>query len=83
MSLVPIVANVRWDSLLLQTASHAKVSHWYFKFVFGVWNDCYKANKKCWKDVNLEAEYSAHASRISNFFKQGLFCCVNYVEGSF
>lgn len=84
MSLVPTVVNVRWDSLLPRTASHAKVSHWYFKFVFWVWIGCYKANnKKCWKDFSLEAEYSAHASRISNFSKQGLFCSVNYVGSSF
>lgn len=84
MSLVPTVANVRWDSLLPRTASRAKVSHWYFRFVFRVWIGCYKIkNKKCWKDLNLEADYSACASCIGNFFKQGLFCSVNYVEGSF
>lgn len=34
-------------------------------------------------ELNLEAEYSAHASHVSNFFKQGLYCSVNYVDSSF
>lgn len=83
ISLVPTVANVRWDSLPPRTANHAKVSHWYFKFIFWVWIGCNKANKKFWRDLSLEAEYSARASPVSNFFKRRLFCSINYIEGGF
>lgn len=46
MSLVPTVANVRWDSLPPRTASRAKVSHRYFRFVFQIWIGCYKIKKQ-------------------------------------